>query len=100
MRRIKYKGKSMEIGAIIVIVLFICVIISVKKMSLDVKATEYRDRLEETQNELEEEKERSKEIQEHSAYVQTNKYIEEVARKVLGLVYEDEIIFRSDNMEE
>ncbi len=96
MRRVKYKGKRLEIGAIVVVVLLICAIISFKKIELDAKATEYEGILEETRTELEGEKERTEEIQDYGAYVQTNKYIEEIARKILGLVYEDEIIFKSE----
>ncbi len=45
---------------------------------------------------LEEEKERAESIEDYRVYVQTKSYMEEVARKVLGLVYKDEIIFRPE----
>jgi len=50
----------------------------------------YRER----QEELQSEQERSVMLTERQAYMQTIRYIEEVAREKLGLVYEDEIIFR------
>lgn len=40
---------------------------------------------------------RSEEIEQYRAYVKTRGYMEEVAREVLGLVYEDEIIFRVED---
>jgi len=43
---------------------------------------------------LEEEKKRADELDDYKAYVQTKDYIEKVARDVLGLVYEDEVIFK------
>ena len=46
------------------------------------------------------ETERSDLLQERRAYMQTIRYIEEVAREKLGLVYEDEIIFRPAEQEE
>ena len=44
-----------------------------------------------------EEEERTKEIEEYAKYTQTKKYIEEVAKDKLGLVYEGEIIFKDEN---
>lgn len=41
-----------------------------------------------------EEEKRREEIDDYKAYVQTKSYMEEVAREVLGLVYENEVIFR------
>ena len=44
---------------------------------------------------LEEEEQRTQEIEELKKYVQTKKYVEEVAKERLGLVYEDEILFKA-----
>ena len=44
---------------------------------------------------IEQEEEREKEIEELRKYVQTKKYAEEVAKERLGLVYEDEILFKA-----
>lgn len=52
-------------------------------------------RIAELEREINNAKEEAIEIQEMKAYVQTLKYIEEMARKKLGLVYKDEIIFKS-----
>ena len=43
------------------------------------------------------EQERTLELNEEKAYRQTKKYIEELAREKIGLVYEDEIIFEQNN---
>ena len=40
--------------------------------------------------------ERKAELEEYEKYVQTKKYVEEVAREKLGLVYENEIIFKPE----
>ncbi len=42
---------------------------------------------------IEQERQRAAEIEEYGKYTQTLKYYEEMAKKKLGLVYEDEIIF-------
>ena len=48
------------------------------------------------QEQIEAEEERAKEIEEYEKYTQTKKYIEEVARDKLGLVYEGEILFKDE----
>jgi cell division protein DivIC len=48
------------------------------------------------QTQINDENERSKEIEKLEAYSQTKRYIEDIAREQLGLVYEDEIIIRED----
>ena len=40
---------------------------------------------------------REEEIAEYEKYTQTKKYVEEVAKEKLGLVYEGEIIFKDEN---
>lgn len=43
-----------------------------------------------------EEEERAKEIEEYRKYTQTKGFVEEVAKDKLGLVYEGEILFKSE----
>lgn len=44
---------------------------------------------------IEAEERRAEEIEELEAYTKTKKYVEDVAKEKLGLVYEDEVIFKS-----
>ena len=44
---------------------------------------------------IEQEEKRTEEIEELKKYVQTKKYAEEIAKERLGLVYEDEILFKA-----
>lgn len=46
---------------------------------------------------IELEEARSEELVDLDAYTKTKKYVEEVAKDKLGLVYEDEIIFQEVN---
>ena len=39
---------------------------------------------------------RTEEIEEMRRYMQTDRYVEEVARDKLGLVYPDEVIFKPE----
>lgn len=97
MRRVKHKKRRTGIGTIVVVVLLICSIVSFKRFSLDSERKMSDKKLTEVKASIKDEQERTKEIEDYKAYVQTKKYIEEVAREKLGLVYEDEIIFKSED---
>ncbi len=84
---------------IAVMVLVISAIVTYKRQGLDKTNVKAEARIEELKEDIANEKEEAEKIQELKAYVQTKKYIEEVAREKLGLVYEDEIIFKSENKE-
>lgn len=86
--------KGMLFTAIVVLIL--CALVSYKKIDLNMERTaaakEYSQYEKQKQALIEEQEE----IEEYKAYVQTKKYIEQIARDKLGLVYEDEIIFESE----
>ena len=84
---------------IAVMVLIISGIVTYKRQGLDKTNVKAEARIEELKEDIANENEEAEKIQELRAYVQTKKYIEEVAREKLGLVYEDEIIFKSENKE-
>lgn len=93
----KRKKRRRSYFAIAIVVLFLCGLVTYQKYELI-------DTLEQNQkqlNALESEKDalegEQAEISDYEAYVQTKKYIEEIAREKLGLVYEDEIIFQSED---
>ncbi|SFR71692.1 septum formation initiator family protein [Anaeromicropila populeti] len=93
-RRKKAKSGA---GIITIAVLLLCGLVSYKKMELNATVQKSAKRIEELEKEKQELVEEKDEISEYEAYVKTKKYVEEVAREKLGLVYEDEIIFDSDN---
>ena len=46
---------------------------------------------------IDQEMQRTEELKELATYTKTKKYAEEVAKDKLGLVYENEIIFKDEN---
>ena len=48
------------------------------------------------QNKIDAEEARTQDIADLEAYMQTDEYAEQVAKDKLGLVYEDEIIFKPE----
>lgn len=77
-------------------VLIICGIVTYQKNELSKVSQRAQAKMTELNNSITSEEERTEELKEKKAYVQTYKYIEEMAREKLGLVYKDEIIFKSN----
>lgn len=77
-------------------VFIMCGILAYQKTNLEVVSKNAQGKITELNKKIAAQEERAEEIKDKKAYVQTNKYIEQMAREKLGLVYEDEIIFKSD----
>jgi cell division protein DivIC len=95
-RRKKFK-KHMGSFAIVGVVVLMLVFVFVASISLRASNADKQERINELNAQIEAEKEKAEEIEEYSKYVQTKKYAEEVAKEKLGLVYEDEIIFKAED---
>lgn len=94
MRR-RYK-RGTGIGVIVFVVLLLFGIISYRKIDLEKQSEQAAIKLQKLELQIKEQEERAKEIKNLEAYVQTKRYIEDVAREKLGLVYEDEIILKPE----
>lgn len=81
--------------AVIVVVILVA-IVTVKSVELRGKLNSHRAREADLEQRIEEQVERSAEIAEFEKYTRTRKYIEEIAKEKLGLIYEGEIIFRNE----
>ena len=92
----KFK-KHLSTIAIAGVVVLMLVFVSVASMGLKVQNMKKQARIEELNALIAEEQEKAEEIEEYGKYVQTKKYAEEVAKEKLGLVYEDEIIFKAED---
>lgn len=79
------------------VVLMMLIVVTVKSMELRDKRASYAIREEALMQEIEAEEARAEELEEYEKYTQTKKYVEEVAKEKLGLVYEGEIIFKDGN---
>lgn len=88
----RYRRSMLAVGAVIILLM---AVVSVNAISLREKDRAYRAQEIELKKQIEEEKERSAEIDALEKYVGTDEYVEEVAKDKLGLVNENEIIFRA-----
>lgn len=92
-KRTQHNKRS--VFAISGIMLLLVVVISVNGLTLRAKDKTYRAQEVELKEQIEEEKSRSAEIGALKEYVGTEGYVEEVAKDKLGLVHENEIIFKA-----
>ncbi len=79
---------------ITVIVVIMCCVFGFFTWQNNQKSRQYALIQENLQKQIEDEEENQKAIEEKAAYMKTNAYIEDLAREKLGLVHEDEIIFK------
>lgn len=96
-RRRKQLKRHLGSLAIVGVVLLMLVFVSVASLKLRVQNANKQERIEELEAQIETEEKKAEEIEEYGKYVQTKKYAEEVAKEKLGLVYEDEIIFKAED---
>ena len=97
MNRRKKLKKHLGSFAIVGVVVLMLIFVSVASLSLRASNADKQELIEELEAQIEAEEEKAEEIEEYSKYVQTKKYAEEVAKDKLGLVYEDEIIFKAED---
>ena len=63
---------------------------------MDQRNAAYVEELAQLQNKIDAEEARTQDIADLEAYMQIDEYAEQVAKDKLGLVYEDEIIFKPE----
>ncbi len=78
------------------VILLLAVIVSVNSIELRAKNSAYIEQEQELEKDIQAEKDRAEEIEDLEEYVGTDEYVEQTARDKLGLVYENEIIFKSE----
>ncbi|MBQ9444315.1 MAG: septum formation initiator family protein [Lachnospiraceae bacterium] len=94
-RRVRHSRPS--VFAITIIVGLLLTVISVDSKSLLEKEKALEERETQLTAELEAEQARTEELDEFEKYTKTKKYAEEMAKKKLGLVHENEIIFKTED---
>ena len=99
-RRVAYRKKhqnrfSMFLVSLVVVMLLIMVQVGSIELQNKIDAKAAEAALLDAQ--IEAELQRAAEIERFGKEVQTKGYIENVAREKLGLVYEDEILFKQEN---
>lgn len=100
MRKKKMKESSkISMRLITVVVLFLFGVLTYKTIELKQQVSDYETTMDGYKNDIKELKKERKEIEELRDYVNTDSYVEEVAREKFGLVYKNEIVFETDDEE-
>lgn len=81
-------------GLVLLVLFMIWVVVGYNSILLNETKQAYEKQEEDLLLQLEEENARTLEIEEYEKYTQTMKFVEEVAKDKLGLVYDGEIIFK------
>lgn len=98
-RKAAYRKKNQNRFAMVLVtlvLLMLIVVVNMRKSELKEKQAAYIAKQEELQRKIDAEEARAEEIEEYEKYTQTQKYIEDMAKEKLGLVYEDEIVFKTE----
>lgn len=93
MSRSKRRRNNGTISIGIIVVAFLA-IMAVQIVSLKRKDNEYANKQQDLQEQYEAETERAEELNDLEAYMKSDDYIEDTAKSKLGLVYDNEIIFK------
>lgn len=96
-RRRPSKSNRRGMIAIAGIVAVLLVVLLVQRQALSAQNAEYESRKAELSQQLKDEEVREGEIEKLKDYVNSTEFIEKTAREKLGLVYEDEIIFKAED---
>lgn len=95
-QRLKRQKQSAMIAMIVTfgVVALIAVSLWNGKRSLENKKAEYEAQKESLMQQIAQEEQRRDELEEYKKYVQTKKFVEEVAKDKFGLLYPEEIVFK------
>ena len=88
------KKKSTGRIAVVSIILFLGLVLSVQMVRLYQKNRQYKAQEETLQEELEAQQSRQEDLIEYEVYTQSQQDVEDTAKSKLGMAYSDEIIFR------
>lgn len=92
-RRRKRKNNTGRISFLCIGIFFVLVL-SIQMVRLYQKEQEYVQREETLTNQVKDLEKEQEELSEYEQYIQSKDYVEDTAKKKLGLIYEGEIIFR------
>lgn len=81
---------------ITMVVAVILIVVGVKGNELQAKIESNESKISSLQEQIEQQNLRTQEIEEFRKFTQTKKYIEEIAKEKLGLVYPGELIFKKE----
>lgn len=98
-RKVAYRKKMQNrfsMFLVMLVVVLLLIVVGIKGIELNSRLNTLQAQAADVDARIEEEKKRTEEIEAYDKYTQTKMYYEEVAKEKLGLVNEDEIIFKGE----
>lgn len=96
LRSTKKRQNKISVALVAIVVILLIIVVSVGKYNINQKRDFYEKKEAQLREQISEEEARSVEIDEYEKYTKTKKYAEEIAKEQLGLVKDDEIIFKEE----
>ncbi len=96
-RRISHNYTWLAGVAAVALMTIICLAVGRSSGRLEDKNAAYDKQIAQLNVQIDEQNKRKEDLKTRSIYVTTKQFIEEFAREKLGLVYEDELIFRAND---
>lgn len=95
-KKSKKKTNKNYLGMLVIsmVALVLLGVFMVQAQTLERRLHVYNTKIEALEEQLKEEKQRAEDMEDVKAYMSTDEYVESVARDKLGLVKENEIVFR------
>ncbi|MBQ1393397.1 MAG: septum formation initiator family protein [Lachnospiraceae bacterium] len=93
-RRMRRTNRA-SMGLITLAVLILFGVLTYKTVALDKQTSKYQETINGYQKDLKKLEQEKDDIKDLKEYVESDSYIEEMAREKLGLVYKDEVIFQA-----
>ena len=96
MSKTRHRGRKLNRGmvCIVLVVCLLAIFMAIKAFSLYKSGQEYSARIEELNTQIEDEQDRKESLEDYAEYIQSDEYVEKIARAKLGLVYKNEIVFK------
>lgn len=90
----KYNNINLKKILLLISITIIFIVFCISEYNLNKQADKYKARVEDAEDRYKKAQEESEYIEEYKEYINTREFKESIAREKLGLVYEDEIIFK------
>lgn len=82
---------------IVMVVALLTAAVAMRSIELQQRLDTYAEREADLNRQIQAEEQRAEEIENFRKYTQTKRYVEEVAKEKLGLVYDGEIVFKEED---
>jgi cell division protein DivIC len=93
----KYRSNALGGRLVLIVLIVFMLVMAHQSYKLRGENITYAKEEAELKQQLKEEKQRKKDIEDYEAYTKTRKFVEEMAKDKLGLLYKDEILYKSND---